>query len=133
MSEDPFEQNARHQQIVQAYARGWNDGDAAALLTLYNPDATLEDPVGTLVNRGLDAIRTVFERGVAMKARVEITGPVSSAGSLIAFPLAVYVVMDGKPCRIDAVDLFRLDDNNKIIEHRAIFNAANIHATESGN
>lgn len=113
--------------IVDAYVAGWAAGDADALTALYAEGAVIEDPVGTPAHKGLEAIHALFTKGGGMGARVELLGPLRLAGDGVAFPLAVYVNMDGQDCRIEAIDVFRFNEDNKITEHLAFWNEANIH------
>lgn len=115
-------------QAVDAYAAGWAAGDPDALTALYAEGARIEDPVGTPPHEGLDAIRALFTKGVGMGASVVLTGALRISGDSVAFPLDVHVHMDGQDVRIEAIDLFRFNQDHKIVEHLAFFSEANIHA-----
>lgn len=117
----------RMHDAVRAYAAAWASGDLGGLVRLYAKDGVIADPVGTPPAIGTDGIRALFERGIGMDTRITINGPVRTVGRHAAFPLSVFTTFDDRKIRIDAIDLFRFDENLKIVDHRAFWGADNQH------
>ena len=55
--------------IAREHSRLLSAGDIGALLDLYAPDATFEDPVGSGVRSGRTALRAHFESAIAGNVR----------------------------------------------------------------
>ena len=51
------------QQVIETYCKAESAKDRDTWLSLFAPDATHEDPVGTPVNRGIEAIGAFFDAG----------------------------------------------------------------------
>ena len=65
-------------------------GDVEGIVALYADDATIEDPVGSALHRGSDAIRAFYKAGAgAGTVTMKRTGPVHVAGREAATPLVV--------------------------------------------
>lgn len=113
---------------VHAYVDGFARGDLDAIVALFADNATAEDPVGTPPNKGKDAIRTFYGNSLKTGAKLTLEGPIrliESAGYAV-FPFSVAVSMDGHAVRIDVIDTFRFNEENKVVEMRAFFGPANI-------
>ena len=71
------------EEIHRAFTAAFNAGDAAALLELYEPDASLAPAPGEVVT-GLDAIREVLAGFLALKGQMTIeTLRVLPAGDVV--------------------------------------------------
>jgi steroid delta-isomerase len=95
-------------------------GDVDAIVALYAEDATIEDPIGSPLHRGIAAVRAFYEGsvkmgGVAMKR----TGPVRVAGSEAATPLIVKIGPAGSQQVIDIISVMTFDDDGRITSMRA--------------
>jgi len=118
-----------HEQIVStinAYVAAFAQHDTDAIVRLYAEEATVEDPVGTPLHRGLVAIRAFYAAAVATGATLTLEGPVRSAGNSAAFPFSVHVPMAGAAHRIDVIDTFTFNDAGKIVEMRAFWGPQNV-------
>lgn len=111
---------------VEAYIAAYNCGDLAAILDVFADDATVEDPVGSPLLVGKDAIATLMGQGVAMRARLALLGAVRCAGDYAAFPFAVTFEGDRGPARIEVIDIFRFNAAGKVAEMRAFFGPENM-------
>ena len=112
--------------VVQAYIDGFAAGDPEAIVALFAPDATVEDPVGTPPKRGLDQIRTFYAASIATGARLELLGEPRCAADYVAFPFAVKLEWEGRSQVIEVIDTFRVNDAGQITEMRAFFGPANM-------
>ena len=111
---------------VDGYIAGFAAGDVEAIVALYVDDATVEDPVGTEVKQGADAIRAFYTMSMATGAKLAPLGPIRVAGDYVAFPFAVQLEWQGKAQRIEVIDLFRLNTAGKITEMRAFWGPENM-------
>ena len=111
---------------VHAYVDGFARGDIDALVSLFAPDATVEDPVGTPPKRGLEEIRSFYAMSIATGAKLELLGNPRCAADYVAFPFAVKLEWQGKRQVIEVIDTFRINDAGKITEMRAFFGPANM-------
>jgi steroid delta-isomerase len=107
---------------VRSYVELAGHGSADDLADLYADDATVEDPVGGDVHRGIDAIRGFCH---AMKDGQHFEVALVSlnvAGGEAAFHFQV--TSDGR-C-IDAIDVMTFDDAAKITSMRSYWGPSNI-------
>jgi len=122
-----------HEQMiaaVHAYVDAFAKEDSDAIARLYAGDATVEDPIGAPVHRGIDAIRKFYAMAIATRAKLTLNGPVRTAGDIAAFAFSVHLTMAGSPYRIDVIDTFQFDANGKIAEMRAFWGPLNVHQLE---
>lgn len=111
---------------VHAYVAGFEAGDATAIASLFAPDATVEDPVGTPIKRGAAEILEFYSGSMATGAKLELLGDPRCAGDTVAFPFAVKLEWGGQRSIIEVIDTFRLDEYGKIAEMRAFWGPANM-------
>lgn len=112
---------------VTGYIQAFANGDTEAIVRLFSPTASVEDPVGTPVHRGTEAIRAFYAGAVAAGAKLTLQGPVRTAGRSAAFAFSVDVSM-GARHRIDVIDTFTFDEDGKVVEMRAFWAPENVHA-----
>ncbi len=111
---------------VHGYIAAFEAGSADAVIALFDEDATVEDPVGTPVKRGQDAIREFYATSMATGAKLELLGPPRCAGDFVAFPFNVKLEWGGQTSIIEVIDTFRLNDEGKITEMRAYWGPENM-------
>jgi steroid Delta-isomerase len=111
---------------VHGYVAGFAAGDAEAITALFAPDATVEDPVGTPIREGSDAIRAFYASSVATGAKLELSGDPRCAGDFVAFPFRVLLHWNGTDSAIEVIDTFRLNEAGKITEMRAYWGPDNM-------
>lgn len=112
--------------VVHAYVAGFASGDVEAIVNLFAEDGTVEDPVGTDIRRGHQAIREFYGFSMATGARLELLGDPRCAADYVAFPFAVLLDWQGQKSRIEVIDTFRINDSGKIAEMRAFWGATNM-------
>jgi steroid Delta-isomerase len=107
---------------VERYVKLMTAGDADAVTALYADDASIEDPIGAPLQRGLEAIRTWY-RASAGKVRLELTGPIRVAGGEAAFPILGTIGSADDPSYLDIIDVMRFDAAGRITSLRAFWSA----------
>lgn len=114
--------------VVEVYISAFATGDAGAAAALYAPDATIEDPVGSSVVSGPEAILALYRSAMDRGLKLERTGQVCTAGDSAAFPFRIlYPPQAGG---IDVIDTFRFDQQGRIVQMRAFWGPDNIHLSE---
>ena len=107
---------------MQACVDQTNAGNAAGLVALFAPGATIEDPVGTPLKQG-DEIAAWFADSVAFGARIYPVAPIrGSHGNEAALAFDVEFTPPASPrLRIRSVDVCRFDPNGVITSLRAFW------------
>lgn len=113
---------------VEAYIAAYAKGDLEGIMAVFADGATVEDPVGSPPLVGKPAIRALMSAGVAMGAKLSLLGDIRCAGDYAAFPFVVALDYEGRDTRIEVIDVFRFDDQGKVVEMRAFFGPENIRA-----
>ncbi len=110
--------------VIDAYLAAVSAGDLTAILAVYAPDATVEDPVGTEVHRGLDALRTFYARAVAVPMSAERVGSVRVAGDEAAFVFALRMPSLGR--EMDIIEVMTFDALDRVVAMRAFWGRENV-------
>lgn len=78
------------------YVAAFNAADAGRVVALFADDATVEDPVGSPVVAGREAILAFYRHATSLGARLDVVAaPRGSHGNAAALSFAVYVQMQG--------------------------------------
>lgn len=112
------------QAVVDAYIAAISAGDVEGVMVLFGDHPTVEDPVGSGVVEGREAVRAFYERACAVPMTAFASGPARIAGREVAFPF-VLEVADGE-MTIDVIDNFRFDDEGRIAAMRAWWGETNM-------
>jgi len=111
---------------VHGYVAAFDKGDPEAVVALFAPDATVEDPVGTEAKVGHSAIREFYTASMATGAKLQLEGPIRLATDYAAFAFRVELTMGGKLLTVDVIDTFKFNDEGKVVEMRAYFGPTNM-------
>ncbi len=113
---------------VQRYTDVFSAGDKEAYVGLFAEDATLEDPVGGEVHRGIEAIGAFWDMTREMTPEIELvlTGPVRVAGNEAAFPGEAHPTLGDARMAVPVVDTMAFDDDGKITQLRAFWDFADL-------
>jgi ketosteroid isomerase-like protein len=99
--------------VHEWYAR-WNARDKAGWLehwrTLAPGEPTIEDPVGTPVKRGWDAVAELWDRTGPNHPTVAVEQLIGG-GREVAVVARNEGAYRGEPLRIDSIDVFRVNDD----------------------
>lgn len=111
---------------VHAYVAAFAAGDAEAAVSIFAPDASVEDPVGTPPKIGHAAIREFYTASMATGAKLILDGPVRVASDHAAFAFHVALHFNGQDMDIHVIDTFAFNADGKVTEMRAFFGPANM-------
>ncbi len=113
--------DANHiRQVYERYPEMVTKGDVEGIVELYRDDATIEDPIGSELRRGRDAIRA-FYKAAAGTITMKSTGPVRVAGNEAATPLVVLIGPEGQQQALDIISAMVFDETGKITSMRAFW------------
>ncbi len=104
---------------VHKYVEAFAKGDIGIIKDLYAADARVEDPVGTAVHDGIDAVVAFYEGALGSGARLELTGNPRCAGNAVAFPFQVKMGDFG----IEIIDVFEFNDDGKVVSMKAYWSS----------
>lgn len=108
-------------ELVERYVAAYNAADLDAILALYAPDASMEDPAGSEPQRGRDALAALYKMGFEMGIRLELEGPVRCAANAVAFAMCARTAQG----KLDIIDVFDLSASGKIQRMRAYWGPEN--------
>jgi steroid Delta-isomerase len=98
-------------------------GTADAITALYTDDATIEDPVGSDVRRGRDAVHEFYAAIESLSKEAELV-TLRAAGNEVAFWWRLTVNAGDSRTRIEPISVMAFDDNAKITSMRAFWSPA---------
>jgi steroid Delta-isomerase len=111
---------------VHAYVEAFAKGDVSIIDSIFADDATVEDPIGTPIHNGKEAILAFYSGAMQTGAKLELQEPVRIVQDYAAFAFAVVLDFDGSIKKIDVIDTFKFDDAGKVIEMRAFWGPTNL-------
>ncbi len=113
---------------IGAYFERFNAHDRAGYVGLYAEGATLEDPVGSDVHVGHEAIGAFWDAVQSMTENVELVpvGEPCVAAGEAAFHFTIVNVLGGDRYVMDAIDVMTFDDAGAITSMRAYWDAADM-------
>jgi steroid delta-isomerase len=106
---------------VDRYVEAFETGDINIIRELYAPDATVEDPVGSDLHVGIEAICAFYEGALGSGAKLVLTGTPRCAGNAVAFPFQARL----PNMRVDIIDVFEFDSAGKVKTMRAYWGPEN--------
>jgi len=110
-------------QLYDRYPEMLTKGDVDGIVALYADDATIEDPIGTDLHVGRDAIRA-FYAASAGTVTMKRTGPVRVVGHEAACPLVVLIGPEGEQQQaLDIISTMVFDYDGRIVKMRAYWSA----------
>jgi steroid delta-isomerase len=112
---------------VHAYVAAFDASDPDGVAALYAQDASVEDPIGTPVHNGREAIRAFYAESMKTGAKLKLEGPVRLAGDYAVFAFSVRLHFDGSDKHIDVIDTFKFNEDNQVAEMRAYWGPSNMH------
>lgn len=119
--------HAHKVRTVEAYVAAFDAGDANAAAALFADDATVEDPVGSALVSGIDAIRAFYSKSMQTGAKLRLDGPVRGGDRYAAFAFTVLLNFQGGEKQIEVIDTFAFNDAGKITQMRAFWGHENMH------
>jgi steroid delta-isomerase len=113
---------------IDRYVAAFSTGDRAGYVALFAPDATVEDPVGSDLARGAEAIGGFWDgvRAMAPNITLERTGPARCAAGEAAWPMRAITDLGEMKLAVDIIDVMAFDDEGRITAMRAFWDAADM-------
>ena len=108
--------------VVNQYIKAFDTSDIDLITNIFATTATVEDPVGSEVQQGIDNILRFYQRAFDMDISLKLVGQPRCAGNAVAF--SFQVIMKDK--LIDIIDVFEFDDSGKVISMKAYWGVDNI-------
>lgn len=112
--------------VVHRYIAAFNAGATDEIAALFNEKATVEDPIGTPAHVGREAIARFYRRAVKTGAKLDLQGSIRVTGPYAAFPFSARLMVGGSEQQVDVIDTFRFDEEGRIFEMRAYFEASDV-------
>ena len=111
---------------ISEYLARFTANDREGWLALWADDATMEDPVGSPVRAGKDAIGEFFDQGHAAADAVELrpAGTPIVIGDQAAFHFEVRPTLGGAAFFLPCIDVMTFDDEARITSQRAFVDFA---------
>jgi steroid Delta-isomerase len=113
---------------VEQYLQTFSAGDREGWLDLFTPDATVEDPVGTDVCTGRDAIGAFWDNSRAAADQITlklVQGPGGNDREA-AFAMEAHATMGGQTMIVPTIDVMTFADDGRISSQRAFWASADI-------
>ena len=113
---------------VDTYVASFAKRDYESVADLFAEQCTVEDPIGSPIHNGRAAVREFYKGAMQNGASLSLDGPARIAGEYAAFAFTVSVPgPDGAiVMRINVIDTFKFNDENKVVEMRAFWGPTNI-------
>jgi steroid delta-isomerase len=113
---------------IYGYVAAFSSGDRAGYLAQFAPDATVEDPVGSDIARGAEAIGGFWDGVRAMAPEINLvrTGAARVAAGEAAWPLRAITTMGDMKLAVDIIDVMTFDDDGLITSMRAFWDPADM-------
>jgi steroid delta-isomerase len=108
--------------MVHKYVEAFDKADLDIIREIYSTDARVEDPVGTDVHDGIEAVCAFYEGALASGAKLALTGEPRCSGNAVAFPFQVQ--MPGMT--VDIIDVFEFNQEGKVNSMKAYWGPENM-------
>jgi steroid delta-isomerase len=110
-------------ETIENYWKAFSAGDVDAYLALFTDDATVEDPVGSPVHRGKDALKAFFENSHSLADSIELRGVDITlvCADQAAFAMQIRPTIGDATYQLEAIDVMTFADDGRITSLRAFF------------
>jgi steroid delta-isomerase len=112
-------------QTVNRYLEFLAKGTADDVVTLYAADATIEDPVGSDLRRGHDAVHEFYVAIEGVKKETELA-QLRISGSEAAFLWHLTIDAGDSRTRISPISIMEFDEDAKITSMRAFWSPTDV-------
>ena len=114
--------------VVERYVEAFANSDMDIIRNMFADDATVEDPVGSAVHEGMDAICAFYDGALKSGAKLALTGKPCCAGNAVAF--SFQVTMPGM--HIDIIDVFEFNEQGKVNSMKAYWGPESVGQSTPG-
>ena len=110
-------------ETIANYWKRFSAGDVDELVALFTDDATVEDPVGSPVHEGKEAVRAFYESAHALADSIELRGLDLTlvCGDQAAFAMEIRPTIGGATFVLNAIEVMTFADDGRITSMRAFF------------
>jgi steroid delta-isomerase len=108
-------------QTVNRYLEFLAKGTADDILTLYAANATIEDPIGSDIRRGHNAIHGFYAEFQNLKKETELEQLRLGGGGEAAFFWHLTLDVGGSRSRVSPISVMEFDEDAKITSMRAFW------------
>jgi|TARA_B110000967_G_C18709470_1_gene471953 steroid delta-isomerase len=112
--------------VVNTYLSSLVSSDHQAIVSLYAHDTSVEDPVGSDILRGPEAIKNFYHHATAAVKRAELLGDIRVAGNEVAFPFEITADLGAGIMKIQVIDVFHFNADGKVASMRAFWSQNNM-------
>jgi steroid delta-isomerase len=108
---------ASRKDIVSAcdrYLEAVSGGDVDAVMDLYADEPTVEDPIGSPLKVGRDAVRAFYAGTTGVSMKLSRIGVVCVAGDRAAFQFRIDVDLGDSTLSLASTDVMTFDDAGKV-------------------
>jgi steroid delta-isomerase len=115
---------------IQTYAERFSAGDREGWLALWADDATMDDPVGAPIKKGLDEIAAFYDESTSMAESIRLVpaGLMTVVGDEAAWTVEIRPTIGGTEYVMDVIEFMRFTDGPdgtpRIAEMRAFWDPA---------
>lgn len=110
---------------VELHCALFNAGDRTGWLNNFSESPTIEEPVGSGIKEGREALEQLFEAFASMNANVSLKPLLVIANwPQAAAHVAVTVDADSETRQLDAIEIFTLDESGKVAGIRTFVDPA---------
>ncbi len=112
---------------LECYISAFNRADLDAIVGLYANDATVEDPYGSAVIEGREAIREFYQNSLKMGATLSLDTEIrASMGDAAAMAFTARANAEGKNVEVRVIDVMTFNERGQIQSMRAYFGQTNM-------
>jgi len=117
---------------IERYVDAFTRGDKDGYLSLFAPDGTVEDPVGSDVCRGPVEIAGFWDgvRNLTPTIELRLVGTPRVAGGEAAFAMQALPELGDAKMVVDIIDVMSFDDDGRITSLRAYWDMAEMRPYE---
>lgn len=111
---------------VQRYLATFSAGDREGWLSLFTEDATVEDPVGTDIHKGREAIGAFWDvsRTLADNITLHLVQGPGGSDREAAFAMEARAEIGGNTMVVPTIDVMTFDNDGRITSQRAFWSAS---------
>lgn len=114
---------------MQRYIDTFNTRKLAELVSLYSVDASIEDPVGSPLKQGREAIRAFYEMAFQTGAKLSLAAPIrASHGNASAMAFDVALTLPEGDKLIQVIDVMTFNDAGEFTSMKAYWGPGDVHS-----
>ncbi len=113
-------------EAVQKYIKALCDHDMSIMENIFADNATIEDPAGSDPKTGMEALRGFYSYAFNNNIKAELLGSTRCADNTAVFPFFITIDSENGKIKLEAIDVFKFNEEGKIQSMKAYWGAENI-------